>query len=79
MTGDWLESPRGVRILWLIAAAILALSVLAELILPRPGHFGFDGWFAFGAWFGFAACVVLILGSKLLGVLLKRPDDYYAD
>jgi hypothetical protein len=79
MTGDWLESPRGVRTLWFIAAAILALSVAAELVLPRTGHFGVDGWFAFGAWFGFAACVVLILGSKLLGVFLKRPDHYYAD
>jgi hypothetical protein len=79
MENSWLESPNGIRALWFAAAALLALSLLAEIVVPRGGHFGFDGWFAFGAWFGFAACVVLILGSKLLGVFLKRRDDYYGD
>ena len=31
----------------------------------------------FGAWFGFVSCVVLVLGSKVLSALLKRPDTYY--
>jgi hypothetical protein len=79
MDPDWLESGSGIRRLWIALIAILALSLLAEVVWPRSGHFGFDGWFAFGAWFGFAACVILILGSKLLGVFLKRRDDYYAD
>ncbi len=73
----WLVRPETIRKLWIGFAIVLALVVLADLIAGRKSHFGIDGFFGFGAWFGFAACVILIVGAKLLGALLKRPDDYY--
>ena len=58
---------------------VLAATVLADLFVAHHPFFGFDGSFGFGAWFGFASCVALILFARALGVLLKRPDNYYDD
>ncbi|HEX9181185.1 MAG TPA: hypothetical protein VF859_12360 [Burkholderiales bacterium] len=73
----WLVRPRTIRLLWRGFIAVLAATVAAQLIYPVHGHFGLDGSFGFNAWYGFLACAVLILVAKLLGVFLKRRDDYY--
>ena len=45
-----------------------------------PGFLGWLGRFlAAFALFGFLACVGMVLFAKLLGVFLKRRDDYYED
>lgn len=79
MDDHWLTRPKTIRILWLTFIAILAATVLAEFAFHFESHFGIDGSFAFNAWFGFIACVVLVIGSKMLGAMLKRPDTYYKD
>ena len=73
----WLVRPASIKILWLVFIAILAITVLADLVVKHHGHFGIEETFGFGAWYGFAACVVLVLFSKALGAILKRRDDYY--
>lgn len=73
----WLSRPRTVRGLWIAFALLLAASVLAQVGVALHPHFGIDGWFGFHALFGFAACVAMVLFAKLLGWVLKRPDDYY--
>ena len=78
-SGDGLSSPASIRRLWIGFAVVLALTVLAQLVVDVEGHFGVDGWFAFGAVFGFFSCVLMVLGAKLLGLILKRSDDYYDD
>lgn len=77
--GDWLSQPQTVRMLWLVLAVLLALTLLAQLALPAYGYFRIDGWFAFGAAFGFFVCVLMVFAAKALGWLIKRPDDYYDD
>ena len=47
------------------------------VVPPHPAHFEVESWPAFFAVFGFLACVAMVLGSKLLGMLLKREDTYY--
>lgn len=84
MPGDsdklhWLVRPRTVRGLWWAFGAILLLTVLAQLGIHIKGYYGMDGWFGFGAGYGFLSCLVMVLVAKLLGWLLKRPDDYYFD
>jgi hypothetical protein len=55
----------------------------SEIALPRlfgadHAHFWFEDIPAWGSIYGLAACVVIIVFSKLLGKLwLTRPDDYY--
>lgn len=73
----WLVRPDTIRKLWIGSSVVLALTVLADLVVEHHPHFGIDGTFGFGAWFGFVACIVLVVGSKALGAILKQPDTYY--
>jgi hypothetical protein len=74
---NWLVRPSTIRLLWIVFIVILALTVLADLFIDHHGDFGIDGTIGFYAWYGFLSCVALVIGSKGLGVLLKRKDDYY--
>lgn len=75
----WLVRPASIRVLWIAFAAVLALTVLAQIAFPLHGAFGIDDWFAFPAIYGLAVCVIMIVGAKVLGIFLKRKDDYYDD
>jgi hypothetical protein len=67
------------RRLWQLFAAVLGLTVLAGLAVDGHGHFALEGWFGFNALYGFLACAALILVARALGLVLKRPDNYYDD
>lgn len=73
----WLVRPRIIRRLWIAFALVLASTVLAQAGVAIKAYFGIDGWPGFAAAFGFLCCLILVLVAKLLGRLLKRPDDYY--
>lgn len=73
----WLSRPTTIRRLWLAFAAILIVSVLAQALVHMHAYFEVDGWFGFNAAFGFLSCVGMVLIAKVLGLVLKRPDDYY--
>jgi len=75
----WLVRQETIRWLWIGSAIGLTFLVALDLIVEHHPYFDIDGWFGFGAWFGFIACVALIGFARLLGVFLKRPDDYYGD
>lgn len=73
----WLTRPTTIRKLWIGFIAVLALVVLAQTVIYIKGYFVVDGWFGFGAIYGFGCCLLMVLVAKLLGVVLKRPQDYY--
>jgi len=73
----WLVRPATIRKLWFGFSAVLALVVLAQAVIYVKGYFGVDGWFGFGAVYGFVSCLLMVLVAKLLGVVLKRPQEYY--
>jgi hypothetical protein len=77
MQDHWLARPKNIKLMWRGFLGILGLTVLSELLVQAHPYFGIDATFGFHAWYGFAACVVLIVGSKALGALLKRPDSHY--
>ncbi len=56
---------------------ILLFSILLQIFFPISGHFAIEESFGFAAWFGFLTCVIMIVLAKLLGFLIKRPDNYY--
>lgn len=74
----WLTRPATIRKLWWAFGIVLALTVLAQVFIPVKGKFPLDSSFAFGAWYGFGCCVFMVLGARVLGWWLKRPEDYYA-
>ncbi len=67
------------RRLWLAFIALLAACVLAGLFVEAHPHFAVERVFAGYALYGFAACAGLILIARAIGLLLKRPEDYYDD
>ena len=73
----WLARPTTIKLLWRVFAAVLVLTVLAQVVIGIKGYFGVDGWFAFGAVFGFLSCLAMVLVAKGLGFVLKRNEDYY--
>jgi hypothetical protein len=73
----WLVRPSTIRKLWIGSSVVLTLVVLAQTVIYVKGYFGFDAWFGFGAVYGFVSCLVMVLVAKLLGLVLKRPQDYY--
>ncbi len=75
----WLARPTTIRKIWILSLLVLAGLVLLDLVVKKKPHFDIEGVFGFGAWYGFLACVVLVFGSKALGLFLKRRDTYYDD
>jgi sterol desaturase/sphingolipid hydroxylase (fatty acid hydroxylase superfamily) len=75
----WLARPSTIRLLWWVFGVVLALSVAAQLIIKVKGYYGVDDWPGFAAVYGFVACLAMVLVAKVLGWLLKRPEDYYRE
>ena len=73
----WLVRPTTIRWIWRISIAVLAITVLLQLVIKVKGYFGVDGWLGFGAAFGFLSCLAMVLVAKGLGFVLKRDEDYY--
>ncbi|MEQ8330744.1 MAG: hypothetical protein RH859_09810 [Longimicrobiales bacterium] len=75
----WLVRPETIRRIWIVFSAILVGIVLADLGVHHYEYFGIDDSFGFYAWYGFGTCLLMVVGAKALGFVLKRPDDYYED
>ena len=46
---NWLVRPTTIKLLWRVFIAILALTVLAQLVIKVKGYFSVDDWFGFAA------------------------------
>lgn len=77
-SSHWLDDPRNVKKLWRGFLAVLVLTVAAELFVSLHPHFEVEGLFGFHAAYGLVTCLLMIVAAKALGLLLKRPDSYYA-
>ena len=76
---NWLVRPTTIKLLWRVFIAILALTVMAQLVIKVKGYVWVDDWFGFAAASGFLSCVALVLLAKVLGFVLKRDENYYND
>lgn len=75
--GHWLTQPDTIRILWIGFGLCLVLLVLSDIAFHHHKYFGVDGTFGFYAWYGLFTSAGLVFLAKILGIFLKRPDDYY--
>ena len=55
----------------------LLILLIADLFIPKHGHFPWETATAFYAAYGFIGCVSLIFLAKGLRWLVKRKEDYY--
>ena len=76
--GSRLSRPGTIRALWIVFIVVLAFTLAAELFVHLHPRFRLERWFGFHAAWGFLSCVGMVLFANLLGVFLRRPDDYYA-
>jgi hypothetical protein len=67
------------RLLWVVFASVVMLVLLLDFFVEPHAEFGLEGTRFFHAWFGFAACAAIVVLSKWLGVVLKKPEDFYKD
>ena len=74
---DYFDRPENIRKLWIVLYIICGLTIVPDFFTHRHAHFGFDYFFGFYALLGFVSCAVLILFSKLVGLMLKVKEDYY--
>lgn len=75
----WLDDPKNIRLLWRGFLAILALTVIAGFMTDLHPHFEIEALPGFNAIYGFTICLLMIVAAKLLGMLIKRRDDYYRE
>ena len=73
----WLVRPSSIRLLWVVFLVVLALTIVPDFFIDHHAEFGIEGTPGFFAWYGFITCVIMVVGAKALGVLLKRKDTYY--
>ena len=79
MDDHWLTRPATIKRLWVIFAAALAATVVAQIWISGERHFDVERIFGFHAGYGFLACAAMIVGAKALGALLKRRETYYEE
>ncbi len=78
----WLYRRENLPKLWAAQIAVLVLAIVPEFFVHGHPHFaqpGFalDASFGFYAWYGFLTCAGMVALAKVLGIFLKRKDDYY--
>jgi hypothetical protein len=79
----YLEDPvrltRMKRVFYAILTAIfVSEAVVPELLYKDEPHFAYENWPAWGSLYGFVSCVLIIVVSKLLGMVwLTRRENYY--
>jgi len=73
----WLLRKENIRKLWIIFIVILIVTVVAGFFVHQHESFGIEDSVGFFAWYGFITCVGMVVFAKLIGVFLKRPEDYY--
>ena len=73
----WLLRKENIRTLWVIFIVMLLVTLVAGLFVHQHDSFGIEDSFGFFAWYGFITCVGMVVFAKILGLFLKRPEDYY--
>ncbi len=75
---DYFDRPETIKKLWIMLYVVCGLTVIPDFFTHREHHvFSFDHFFGFKAFLGFVSCALLILFSKLVGLILKVKEDYY--
>lgn len=75
----YFDQPKTKKMLWILLWGICILSVILQLFVHTESHFEEVDFFGFYAVLGFVSCAVCIVVAKLLGLFLKKKEDYYDD
>ncbi len=70
---------RRAKLAWRVFIVVLVAMLGLEFAMHPHAVFGIEGTPFFHAWYVFLACAAIVVVSKALGMVLKRPDNYYED
>ena len=80
----WLYQKRNLPKLWWVLFIVLILTLIPEFFTHHHSNFTeqnihVDASWGFYTWFAFISCILMVVIAKILGLLLKRRDNYYDD
>ena len=75
----WLDRKKNVTLVARALYVVCAVVLMLDFVMHRHAETGVDGMWGFYAIYGFIGSVFLVLTSKQLRKILKRPEDYYDD
>ena len=73
-----IKNKKLIKTCWTWFIISLIASFASGFFVHLHGEFGIDEQPWFYAIYGFIACLAIIIISKLLGPVLKRPENYYS-
>lgn len=74
----WLENPRNVERVVYGLYILCAGLFLADFLYHKHVYLGVEEFPGFYALYGFFMCAALVICAKMMRVVLKRPEDFYA-
>jgi len=74
----WLDSPEGVQRLVRVLAGVCIFLFLMDFVWHRHVKVPGEGFYGFHAIVGFVSFTVIVLGARLLRLVIRRYEDYYA-
>lgn len=78
----WLYRPENRIKIWGFQILLLLLALLPEFFIHRHAYFEslgitIDASWGFFAWYGFVTCLAMVVAAKVIGIFLKRGENYY--
>ena len=71
------DNPRNVKVVLYVLYVSCALLLLLDFVIHRHLSHHWEGLLGFYSIYGFIGCTAIVLGSKLLRRMVRRPEDYY--
>ena len=71
------DKPENARKFLVFFYASLVVLLIVDFFIHKHAEFPWEDAPAFFAVYGFGSCVLLIFIAKLLGIFIKRDEDYY--
>lgn len=73
----WFDSKKNLGLFLKLFYGSLVALLIMDLFVEKHPFFGFDGVPGFSAAYGFVACVLIVLGAKVLRMFLMKDEGYY--
>ena len=73
----WLDNRHSSKIIIGVLTGLCLISVVADFIYDRYGHFSIEEVPGFFAVYGFVMFSLIILGATILRSLIKRNENFY--
>ena len=74
---DWFDKEKNVSLLKKFFYGSLVFLILIDFFIHKHVPFQWAGYPIFFVAYGFVACYVIVYFSKLVGLWLKKREDYY--